>query len=69
MNETRWWSEKSKSHVEIGEMNHFHAKSALAKLDRGDYFSKDGESLGAMDTISLRNSLQRRIAETTQVAE
>ena len=66
---TQWWSAKAGQHVEVGEMNHYHAKAALAKLDRGDYFGHDGQPLGAMDTITLRSALQRRVAETTQPEE
>lgn len=60
----KWFSEGRKQHVEVGEMNAHHARAALAKLERGDYFDEDGNPPSVQDTITLRSELSRRIRDT-----
>lgn len=63
----KWFSEGRKQQVEVGEMSAHHARNALAKLERGDYFDEDGNPPSVQDTITLRSELQRRVRETEPV--
>ena len=69
MSAPKWYSAKDGTHVPVDEITYFHATNALAKLDRGDAFGPDGEPYGPVDTITLRNALQRRIGETQRMAD
>ncbi len=52
----QWFSEK-KGVVDIGTMNEHHARNALAKLRRGDYFDAGGNPPSADEYAELEAAL------------
>ena len=62
----KFWSASRKGYVAVEDMSFHHARNALAKLDRGDYLNEQGEAPGAVDTVELRNALQRQVRNTAR---
>ena len=66
---TKWWSESRKGYQSVEDMGAHHARNALAKLDRGDYFNEAGEAPGVVETVELRSALQRQVRNTARPEE
>ncbi len=59
----KWYSEGRKAHVDVDAMGLFHARAALAKLERGDYLDVTGNPPSAGEHLELRSALQARISQ------
>ena len=62
-----WWSSGKRMTIEVETMNQFHARQALAKLERGDYFGEGGDAPTPDESEALRNALTRVIRTNEQM--
>ena len=56
----KWFG--SKGEIEVEDMGEHHARNALAKLRRGDYFDASGNPPSAGEAASLESALMEHLA-------